>query len=70
MSDSTDQLAEGLTPAPLPGDEPEPLEVIHWPLDDLDGLLARDDLTEARSIAALFLARARMDGLARDHRER
>ena len=48
-------LAEQLSPAPLPGDEPEPLEVIEWPLDARDELLARPDFTEARSIAALFL---------------
>ncbi|TVQ85858.1 MAG: ADP compounds hydrolase NudE [Chromatiaceae bacterium] len=50
-------LAQDLYPSPAPGDEPEPLEVVPWPLTDLDGLLARPDFTEARSIAALFLAR-------------
>lgn len=50
-------LAEDLYPSPAPGDEPEPLEVVPWPLADLDGLLARADFTEARAIAALFLAR-------------
>ncbi|MDH3638489.1 MAG: ADP compounds hydrolase NudE [Gammaproteobacteria bacterium] len=48
-------LAEDLYPAKLPGDEPEPLEVVLWRLDDLDRLLARDDFVEARSIAALYL---------------
>jgi ADP-ribose diphosphatase len=48
-------LARGLTPDPLPGDEPEPIAVVPWPLADPDGLLARGDFTEARSIAALFL---------------
>ena len=38
----------------IEGDEPEPLEVVKWPLNKLDELLARDDFTEARSIAALM----------------
>jgi ADP-ribose diphosphatase len=54
-------LARGLHPAPLPGDEPEPIEVVHWPLGDPDGLLARADFTEARSVAALFLVRRFLD---------
>lgn len=37
------------------GDEPEPLEVIRYPLTDIDTLLNRDDFTEARSIAGLLL---------------
>ncbi len=53
-------LAEDLVPDPLPGDEPEAMEVVPWPLDRLAELLARDDLTEARSIAALFLVRERL----------
>ena len=39
----------------LTGDEPEPLEVVHWPLNDYTTLLARSDFNEARSIAALML---------------
>lgn len=49
-------LARDLYPSCLPGDEPEPIEVIPWRLADLDALLERDDFDEARSIAALFLA--------------
>lgn len=48
-------LARGLYPSPLPGDEPEPIEVVPWPVSDLDGLLARDDFDEARCVAALLL---------------
>jgi ADP-ribose diphosphatase len=48
-------LAEALFEASAEGDEPEPVEVVRWPLDDIDDLLARDDFTEARSIAALLL---------------
>jgi ADP-ribose diphosphatase len=50
-------LARGLYPEPAPGDEPEAIEVVRWPLADVDALLARADFTEARSIAALFLVR-------------
>ena len=39
------------------GDEPEPIEVVPWRLNDLDSLLERGDFSEARSIAALFLIR-------------
>jgi ADP-ribose diphosphatase len=49
-------LARDLYPAPLAGDEPEPVEVVPWPLVELDALVARQDFSEARSIAALFLA--------------
>ncbi|MBF7074366.1 ADP compounds hydrolase NudE [Glaciecola sp. MH2013] len=49
-------LAKGLSPSRLEGDEPEPLEVIEWPLSEADELLARPDFVEARCIAALLLA--------------
>jgi ADP-ribose diphosphatase len=48
-------LAEELYPDPAEGDEPEPLEVLEWPLADLAGLLAREDFSDARNIAALYL---------------
>jgi ADP-ribose diphosphatase len=50
-------LAEDLYPERLPGDEPEELEVVPWKLDDLARLVQREDVTEGRSIAALFLVR-------------
>lgn len=50
-------LARDLFPASLPGDEPEPLEVLPWRFDAIDALLAREDFSEGRSIAALYLAR-------------
>jgi ADP-ribose diphosphatase len=50
-------LARDLYPERLPGDEPEAIEVVPWRLSRLDKLLARDDCTEARSIAALFMVR-------------
>ncbi|BEE16163.1 ADP compounds hydrolase NudE [Aeromonas enteropelogenes] len=50
-------LARDLFPEQRIGDEPEPLEVIPWPLNRIDDLLARPDFTESRSICALLLAR-------------
>lgn len=50
-------LATDLYEERLPGDEPEPLEVVPWKLADFQSLLGRDDFNEARSIAALFLAK-------------
>ncbi|WP_110686864.1 ADP compounds hydrolase NudE [Salinicola aestuarinus] len=50
-------LASDLYPQRLPGDEPEQLIVETHPIDDILGLLARDDFHEARAVAALFIAR-------------
>lgn len=55
-------LARELYPQRQAGDEPEPIEVVPWPLDRLDALLQREDFSEARSIAALFLARQALRG--------
>jgi ADP-ribose diphosphatase len=52
-------LAEELYHDPLPGDEPEPPEVVRWPLEQLTELAERPDVTEARTLAALFLIRER-----------
>ena len=49
-------LARDLYPQTLEGDEPEPLEVVNWPLSQADELLGREDFKEARCVAALFLA--------------
>ena len=48
-------LAEELYPERLEGDEPEPIEVVKWPLADRHALLEREDFTEARSIAAVYI---------------
>lgn len=48
-------IATDLSPAKKEGDEPEPIEVVPWKLNDLPTLLAREDISEARSIAALYL---------------
>ena len=50
-------LARDLYPERLPGDEPEELEVVPWKLARLHELILRDDFSEGRSIAALFIAR-------------
>ena len=50
-------LARDLYPEKLPGDEPEELEVIPWKLDALDQLMLREDFSEGRSLAALFIVR-------------
>jgi ADP-ribose diphosphatase len=40
-----------------PGDEPEEIEVVPWRLSKLKDLVAQEDCTEARSIAALYMVR-------------
>jgi ADP-ribose diphosphatase len=47
--------AKGLYEASLIGDEPEPLEVVSWPLRQIDELMQRDDFIEARSVTAALL---------------
>ncbi len=50
-------LARGLYAERLVGDEPEELGVHLMPFNDLASIVARDDVTEARTIAALFYAK-------------
>ena len=50
-------IAQGLYEEKLEGDEPEELEVIPWKLDNIQGLLATGECTEARSIAALYMTK-------------
>lgn len=50
-------IAQDLFDETLEGDEPEPLEVVAWPLDNIAELVARADMTEGRAIAALYMAR-------------
>lgn len=50
-------LARDLYPERLQGDEPELPEVVPWRLDRLHELILREDFSEGRSIAALFIAR-------------
>lgn len=49
-------LATDLYSESLPGDEPEPLEVELWPLANIDDLIFSEELSEARSIAAIKMA--------------
>lgn len=55
-------LAKDLYHEKLEGDEPEPLEIVPWKIDDYLTLLARDDFKEARSIAALMLVLDQLRG--------
>jgi ADP-ribose diphosphatase len=50
-------LAQDLYKDSAEGDEPEPLEVVEHQLSELESLVYNDDLTEARSIAALYMAK-------------
>lgn len=50
-------IARDLYPERLPGDEPEELEPVPWKLDALHELILREDFSEGRSIAALFITR-------------
>jgi len=51
-------LATGLTPCALGGDEPEPLELVYWPIARLDKIATTGEISEARTLSSLFLARS------------
>ena len=55
-------IAWELYPERLEGDEPEPIEVVPYPISDLMQLIARADVCEGRSIAALFMLREWLAG--------
>lgn len=44
------------------GDEPEPMEVIPWKINNVDELLVNPEFHEARSVAALFLVERSQHG--------
>ncbi|WP_373768074.1 ADP compounds hydrolase NudE [Glaesserella sp.] len=48
-------VAQDLYPSRLEGDEPEPLEIVYYPLDGIDELLADPNFAESRNLSALFL---------------
>ena len=50
-------LAGDLYEQRSPGDEPEEIEVVPWRMSALKDLVAQEDCTEARSIAALYMVR-------------
>lgn len=41
-------------PCKLEGDEPEPVECVKWPVSQIEELIERDDVIDARVIAALL----------------
>ncbi len=49
-------VAEDLYPESLPGDEPEPLPQVRWPLAQLMSLLDEEDLTRPVTSARCFSA--------------
>lgn len=53
-------LAEDLYEKSLPGDEPEPIETEIFSFDDLPELIQNESFTEARALAALFIARDKL----------
>lgn len=55
-------LAEELYPQQACGDEPEEIEVVPWKLGRVSELMAREDFSEARSIAGLFIVLERIRG--------
>lgn len=55
--------ATDLYPHQLPGDEPETIEILQWPVDKISDLLQNEAFTEARSIAALYLLKDRIVAL-------
>lgn len=54
-------LAQDLYPESREGDEPEPLEIVKWPLTRASELLDNDEITESRAICALLLALKQLD---------
>lgn len=53
-------LAQGLTPKKLIGDEPEELEVVFVPFDDIEAKIKNGEIHEARDITAYFLAKKKI----------
>lgn len=53
-------IAQDLYPERLEGDEPEELEVVHWPTTNIDGLLEHTDFSDGRCVAGLLLAQRKL----------
>jgi ADP-ribose pyrophosphatase len=53
-------LATGLSDAEAEADDTESIEVVEWPLDDLDGAIER--CSDAKSLVGLLLLRERLGG--------
>ena len=56
-------FATDLYPNELEGDEPEPIELIKWPLSEVDSLIESDDFREGRAIAALAICMSRIKNI-------
>jgi len=54
-------LAQDLYEHREEGDEPESIDVIPWKLDELNALTEHPECSEARSIAALFMVREKIN---------
>lgn len=54
-------LARDFYSSKLDGDEPEPLEVVRYPLSKLDELIYNPDFCEARNLVALYALRDYLD---------
>ena len=50
-------LATDLYTDPRPGDEPEALEQVYWPLANLDGLLDHGEINDVRTLHAIYWLR-------------
>ncbi|QGM80304.1 ADP compounds hydrolase NudE [Otariodibacter oris] len=50
-------IAQDLYPSKLEGDEPEPLDVVYYPLSAIDDMLADPNFAESRNLSTLFLLR-------------
>ena len=55
-------LAQDLYEKTLPGDQPEPIEVVPFPIRNLEQLVADPTFSEARALAALYIIRDRLLG--------
>ncbi len=51
-------LATDLYASQLEGDEPEPLDVEHFSFSEIEQLVWREDITEGRTIAAMYLLKS------------
>jgi ADP-ribose diphosphatase len=51
-------LARDLVASRLEGDEPEAIDVIHWPIAEIEALAVHPEFSEGRALGALLLARA------------
>jgi len=71
LSYETDVILAGdLSPHALDGDEPEPLEKVACSFPELDDMVMSGRITDARTIAALYVARNRKSAASADVFER